>query len=433
MQQRRIKPHKNIRPISPIEAVEPAKAPKRAVEKKRKKLKKSVKPVIRFFNSIFTVLFFITTTLAVAHFWFERTITSAGPLREDKLLNISKGKTEHQIAEALEREGIISSRYLVLAHQFRDRVWNVVDKHNTMAFKAGIYRFKAFSSSKEIVYTLRGGASELISISFPEGLTSFEIVSRLRNNRKLTGDIINIPAEGTLKPDTYRVHFQGSRNRILKQMALQQTKFLDAAWQRRQPNLPYDNVTEALILASIVEKEMGPRDNPGNIASVFINRLRLGMRLQSDPTILYGKFGPSVAWGSLIYKSDIRKKTTHNTYQIGGLPPTPICNPGSVAVEAALNPKKTNFLYFVADGKGGHIFSNTLAEHNRAVMKWRSIERRIRAVQKIEREVLANSTGIESAPISTDFNRGRMRSSSLKSVDLLTPNGTLLPQRHPTR
>ncbi|MEN2494362.1 MAG: Endolytic murein transglycosylase [Hyphomicrobiaceae bacterium hypho_1] len=371
-----------MRPISPIEAVEPSKAPKRITKRKLKKRKKSSSPTMRFLNGVLAATLLISVILVILHVWFEHKITVSGPLSKDKLINISKGATEHQIASILEREGIVESRYLVLGHQFRDRLWHYMDQHEMISLKAGSYSFKKLSSSKDIVNIIRSGVSEVITVVLPEGLTSYEIVARLRRNKKLSGDILNIPPEGTLRPDTYRVRYQASRNELINLMTRQHSIFLEKTWQKRQPNLPYKNAKEALVLASMVEKEMGPRDNPSIIASVFINRLRRGMRLQSDPTILYGKFGPSVTWGSTIYKSDIRKKTLHNTYQIDGLPPTPICNPGSAAVEAVLNPAETSYLYFVADGKGGHVFSETLAEHNRAVVGWRRIERRIRSAKK---------------------------------------------------
>ena len=228
-------------------------------------------------------------------------------------------------------------------------------------------------------------------VSVPEGLTSYQIVQRLLAKEDLTGSIAQVPPEGFLMPDTYHVRRKADRTEILQRMADAQRKFLSDAWEKRQPDLPFTNVSEALILASIIEKETGPKDDPARIAGVFVNRLRRGMRLQSDPTILYGKFGTKVQWGSTIYRSDIEKKTTHNTYQIDGLPPTPICNPGRASLLAALNPARTNDLFFVSNGEGGHIFSETVAEHNRAVAQWRKIEKRIKQAQKERALKLAKS------------------------------------------
>ncbi len=413
-----------MRPVSPIEAVEPARAPAPPGRRKRKKRKKSAGPAMRLLNSTLTALLLIFLTAGTAHVWLSYKTAAPGPMREDKLINIARGKTEHQIAEILEQHGVVESRYLFLAHQFSERLLNYLRQRKSVTLKAGDYRVKAASSVAEIAAIIRAGKSELISVAIPEGLTSYEIVRRLRANKNLTGDILEVPPEGALRPDTYRVRLQASRRDVLKLMARQQSRFLQSAWQGRQPSLPYKDIVEAVILASIVEKEMGPNDDPSRIAGVFVNRLRRGMRLQSDPTILYGKFGQKVAWGSKIYRSDIRRKTTHNTYQIDGLPPTPICNPGRAAIEAVMNPAQTNDLYFVADGKGGHIFSATLAEHNRAVAEWRKIERGIRAAQKAK-SIAGTLRGSKAGA-------GHAQTSSA-AADLLAPDGTPLPWRRPAR
>jgi UPF0755 protein len=168
---------------------------------------------------------------------------------------------------------------------------------------------------------------------------------------------------------------------------------IEKAWAERRKDLPLKTPAEAIILASIVEKETGRNDERGRVAGVFINRLRQEMRLQSDPTIVYGLLGGQAAWGRTIMKTEIAQKTSHNTYQIDGLPPTPICNPGRAAIEAVLNPADTKDLFFVADGTGGHLFAETLKEHNANVVKWRAIEKKMKAKAEAKADAKAEAKG----------------------------------------
>jgi UPF0755 protein len=169
------------------------------------------------------------------------------------------------------------------------------------------------------------------------------------------------------------------RQAVIDRMQAEARKFYEKVWAQRRKDLPFKSMEEAIVLASIVEKETGRNDERERVAAVFLNRLRQRMRLQSDPTILYGLTGGKTVWSRPIQKPEIAQKTSHNTYQIDGLPPTPICNPGRAAVEAVLNPADTNDLYFVADGAGGHVFSETLKDHNANVQKWRATEKDLRA------------------------------------------------------
>ena len=190
-----------------------------------------------------------------------------------------------------------------------------------------------------------------------------------------------MPPEGTLLPETFVLQRGANRQGILDMMAAEQRKLLDRLWETRKADLPLKTAADAIVLASIVEKETGRNDERERVAAVFVNRLKRNMRLQSDPTILYGIFGGKVVWGKPILRSEISQRTQHNTYQIDGLPPTPICNPGRAAIEAVLNPADTKELYFVADGNGGHTFSETLKEHNAGVQRWRSVEKEMKARQ----------------------------------------------------
>ena len=220
----------------------------------------------------------------------------------------------------------------------------------------------------------RGGADITFRIALAEGVTSWQIVEALKAADFLEGDVAEVPAEGMLAPDSYEVPLGSNRAAILEQMQAAQVKVLDAAWEARAEGLPLANKEEALVLASIVEKETGLAGERRQVASVFINRLNQGIRLQTDPTVIYGITKGEGILGRGLRQSELRRKTDYNTYQIDGLPPGPIANPGKAAIEAALNPDSTEFIFFVADGTGGHAFAKTLREHNENVVKWRKIE-----------------------------------------------------------
>lgn len=214
-----------------------------------------------------------------------------------------------------------------------------------------------------------------LSLVMAEGVTSWQVVEALRAADFLTGEVAEIPAEGSLAPDTYLLEKGGDRNAILAQMASRQAAILAQEWEARPFGMPYETPEEALIMASIVEKETGQADERPQVASVFVNRLRQGMRLQTDPTVIYGVTNGQAVLDRGLRRSELDTPTPFNTYRIDGLPPTPIANPGRAAIRAALNPDETDYLYFVADGTGGHAFSRRLEEHNAAVARWREIER----------------------------------------------------------
>lgn len=311
--------------------------------------------------------------------WFLSELQRPGPLKTPKVSVVKGSATD--VAERLEADGVITSQHLFAAY-YRGRQLSTLLGGRPLAIKAGEYDFKPNVSLFEVGEILSEGRSTLLyRLTIPEGLTSHQIIERLRADPGLSGEITEVPAEGSLYPDTYKFSRGMSRSSLIEMMQAEQRRFLEKAWAARQPNLPLKTLEEALIMASIVEKETGRNDERERVASVFINRLRAGMRLQSDPTILYGVSGGQVTWGRPIYKSEIAQKTAHNTYQIDGLPATPICNPGRAAIEAALNPVKSGDLYFVADGQGGHVFSATLKDHNTAVTTWRKVEKDIRAKQ----------------------------------------------------
>jgi len=220
-----------------------------------------------------------------------------------------------------------------------------------------------------------GSAPVVYRVSVPEGVTVWQIVEGLRGAEFLTDDVVDLPAEGTLAPNTYEVARGTPISELLVEMADAQTGILLSAWSGRAEGLPFETVQEALILASIIEKETGVSSERDQVAGVFVNRMRQGIRLQTDPTIIYGESEGQGFLGRPIRQSEIDNAgNPWNTYRIEGLPPTPIANPGRAAIEAAVNPAETDYIFFVADGSGGHAFAVTLAEHERNVAAWRAIE-----------------------------------------------------------
>ena len=297
---------------------------------------------------------------------------SPGPLDAPRTVVIPKGEGRIAIAERLEREGIITNRWTFVGGYL---LQGFLGGHKTGELRAGEYEIKEHASMHDVIDTLAEGKSILYKTTLPEGLTSEQIVERLKAETSLSGEVASVPSEGTLLPDTYYFSKGASRNEILDRMRADMEKLLASLWEQRDPDIPVRSVDELVTFASIVEKETGKDDERAHVASVFINRLAKGMRLQSDPTIIYGLFGGDGKPADRpIFQSDIKKETPYNTYVIKGLPPAPIANPGRAALEAVAHPWKTKDLYFVADGTGGHVFAATLEEHNANVRRWRKLE-----------------------------------------------------------
>jgi UPF0755 protein len=279
---------------------------------------------------------------------------------------VPKGAGLSKIAQDLEKTGFIESAFLFKA------VTKI--RGNEANFKAGEFYLSKNMSMAAIYEGLANGKAILYPFTAAEGLTSAMIVRALDNAPNLVDDNPAVPAEGTLLPETYLTPRGMTQGQLLQKMALAQKQLLDTAWETRDPTIPVKTKKEAIILASVVEKETGVGMERGKVAGVFTNRLRTGMKLQSDPTIIYG-ITQGEPLGRRIRRSEIDRKTEWNTYQIPGLPKTPICNPGKEAILAVLNPDETDALFFVADGTGGHAFAKTLREHERNVAKWRKIQR----------------------------------------------------------
>lgn len=377
----------------------------------------------RFLSGILTLMFVVMIALAGGLAMFRHFVDSPGPLKEARNVVVPAGDTTRMIAERLEKQGVISSQSMFLAQVMSQNAIARFSGQSSRHMKAGEYEMVPGASIRDVIKKLTEGRSLLYSVTMPEGLTSYEIVRRLLADENLSGSVDQVPPEGSLLPETFRVPRNTRREQVLKMLSQEQTKFLNEKWEERAQDLPLASKQEALVLASIVEKESGPNDDPARVASVFINRLRRSMRLQSDPTILYGKHGPKVKWGSKIFRSDIDRKTAYNTYQIDRLPPTPIANPGRKSIEAVLQPAQTNDLYFVADGKGGHIFSTTLKEHERAVKEWRKIERGIRVAEK--QRAIEKKIG-ESAVVAPTLINTKVQANS-GSVAVGTSGGSPVP------
>ncbi|WP_340242714.1 endolytic transglycosylase MltG [Roseobacter sp. HKCCA2468] len=375
----------------------------------------------------FSLLIVLCIAVAGAIGWGQREFTKEGPLEGPIFFEVPRGAGLSQVAARLAEAGAVTHPAIFrLGAEYSDMAG---------AIRAGSFEIPARASMEEILgvitqnaapvyryvatYVLRidgtgeqrlvervpgtgevielaefaydaeiptiyseiteSGASIAYRVSIPEGLTSWQIVEELKSAEFLTGEVAEIPAEGVLAPDTYEATRGMERSELLVQMQARQEAILMEAWANRAENLPISTPQEALILASIIEKETGQAEERGVVASVFTNRLRQGMRLQTDPTVIYGVTEGQGVLGRGLRRSELDRVTPWNTYQIDGLPPTPIANPGRASIEAALNPDDTKYIFFVADGTGGHAFAETLAEHNRNVARWREIEADARA------------------------------------------------------
>jgi len=293
--------------------------------------------------------------------------SAAGPLETTKTFEIKRGLRTPEIAAALQDAGIISDAALFSAAAY------VTGSRGRL--KAGEYEFPAGVSVQQALNIISGGKARTYKLLIPEGFTVQQALERVKNHSVLTGEISELPPEGMIMPDTHVFPRGITRDELVKDMRVAQEKLLAELWEKRAQDLPFDTKEKALILASIVEKETARADERPRVAAVFVNRLRQGMRLQSDPTIIYGIVGGKGRLDRPITKKDISEKTPYNTYRINGLPPGPISNPGRRAIEAVLNPPDTKELYFVADGTGGHAFAETLDQHRANVENWRKIEK----------------------------------------------------------
>lgn len=290
--------------------------------------------------------------------------TSPSKMAQERDIIIPQGTGVRGIAAIFQREGIVEKPFVFLV--------GVRVSQLDRALRAGEYHFPARVSPKHAAEILASGETVKRFVTIPEGLRSGEIIDRINMVDGLVGDIDTIPADGTLLPETYQFSFGDTKQGIIDRMRDAHDAMVAELWPGREANLPVKTPDEAVILASIVERETGVAAERPRVAGVFINRLNRGMRLQSDPTVAYA-VSPEKRLGRPLTRADLRFESPYNTYVSNGLPPSPITNPGRDALYAVLHPAPTDELYFVADGTGGHAFARTLQEHNRNVAKWRRL------------------------------------------------------------
>jgi UPF0755 protein len=312
-------------------------------------------------------LIVIFLVIASAVYWAKNQYQNEGPLKSDISFEVKKGDRFRNVSAELAKQGIISNSIIF-------NVWARYAKQDEN-LKFGNYLISSKSSMSEVLALITSGKAINEQITFPEGFTSYQIVERLKSNMELEGEVGPFPAEGSLAPNTYSYQKGDTRRNILKKMQEMQKDIINEAWISRSKDLPFDSKKEAIIIASIIEKETSRNNELKLVSGVIMNRLKAGIPLGMDSTIVYEFTKGNPKNMRSIKQSDIKKDSKFNTRKYSGLPPSAIGNPGKLAIEAALNPEKTDFFYFVADGSGGHAFSKTLKEHNINVAKWRKIEK----------------------------------------------------------
>ena len=297
-----------------------------------------------------------------AYVYFKNCYESNGPLAQPVLVVVPKGANSRHVGQSLYEAGVISQPMLFrLAARFTG-----LDKH----LKAGEYLFEPKVSMAQVLDKINGGDIYYRKLTLPEGLTSAQMVEILNHNDILSGEVLDVPAEGSLLPETYSYKLGDTKQDVLNDAQNQLKQVLDYEWKHRNPDVPVNSPEELLILASIIEKETGVPQEREIVSSVFANRLKIGMRLQTDPTVIYALTQGKSDLGRSLTRKDLKIDSPYNTYQNLGLPPTPICNPGKDSIHAAAHPADTDFIFFVADGNGGHNFARTLKEHNQNIKSW---------------------------------------------------------------
>ena len=311
-----------------------------------------------------------------------------GPLSEAKNVVIPKGKTLRQVARLLKREGVIDSPAIFEL--------GVRASGNTLKIKSGEYNFPRRSSAKLVMNILTDGQTVARRFVAPEGMTSRQLVELMDRYLGLTGEVKEIPPDGTLLPETYYYSYGDTKESLVRRMRDRMDKTVAELWAKRDKNVPFKTPWEAVIMASIVEKETARADERPHIASVFFNRLKKRIRLQSDPTVIYAVTDGKLDMKRNLTYADLKVQHPYNTYVVYGLPLGPIANPGRAALEAVLNPMETDDVYFVADGRGGHVFSPTYDEHQKHVTRWRQSQKKKKTSSKAE-QIPLPETGNSSA------------------------------------
>src|SRR3979409_528564 len=354
-----------ISPRSPRAALEPEQVPPPP-----KRSDRARNPFVVVGNAVITLVLVLMIGAGGAYIYGRQKIEAPGPLQEDKVVNIPARAGMTDIADILQREGVIdNNRWAFIGSVFALKARSEL--------KPGEYSFQKNASLRDVIGTIVEGKVVQHAVTIPEGLTSEQIVARLSDNDIFAGAVREMPREGTLLPETYKFPRGTTREQVIARMQQTQKRVLAEIWERRNPDIPVKSPDQLVTLASIVEKETGKADERSRVAAVFVNRLRQKIKLQSDPTIIYGLVGGKGTLGRPIKRSEIQQPSPYNTYVVDGLPPGPIANPGRASLEAAANPARTRDLFFVADGTGGHTFTETYDQHQKNVAKLRTLEKQI--------------------------------------------------------
>ena len=320
---------------------------------------------MRFFGDLVFLILLLAVVAVVGVIWLSGHTERPGPHDDEALVEIAPGSSIATITDSLETAGVIDNPSLfAIAARILARDGSL---------KAGEYAVPAGESMRDVIARLSEGRVLTRRVTIPEGLTSAEIVALMAATPTLRGEVTVRPPEGSLLPETYHYNKGDTRDAVLARMTDAMAMILAELWETRAENLPFTTPEEAVTLASIVEKEVGVAGEHRRVAGVFANRLRLGMRLQSYPTVIYGLTKGAGPLGRSLTRADLIAPHPYNTYLIDALPPYPITNPGATAIAAVLDPLETEDLYFVADGSGSHAFARTLEEHNRNAAAWRRI------------------------------------------------------------
>jgi peptidoglycan lytic transglycosylase G len=354
-----------ISPRSPRAALEPEQVPPPP-----KRSERARNPFVVVGNAIITIVLVLLIGSATAYYYGMQKIEAPGPLQEEKVVNIPARAGMADIADTLQREGVIDNNRWAF-------IGAVIALKARSELKPGEYSFQKNASLRSVIATMVDGKVVQHSVTIPEGLTSEQIVARLSENDIFAGSINEIPREGTLLPETYKFPRGTTRDQVIARMQQAQKRLVAEVWEHRNTDIPVKTPEQLVTLASIIEKETGKADERSRVAAVYVNRLRQKMKLQSDPTIIYGLVGGKGTLGRPIKRSEITQPSPYNTYVVDGLPPGPIANPGRASLEAAANPARTRDLFFVADGTGGHSFTETYDQHQKNVAKLRAMEKQI--------------------------------------------------------
>ncbi|HWX62090.1 endolytic transglycosylase MltG [Bradyrhizobium sp.] len=376
-----------ISPRSPRAALEPEQVPPPPRRSERAR-----NPFVVVGNAIITILLIAMIAVGAGYFYGKQILEAPGPLVEERVVNIPQRAGKRDIADVLTREGVIDVNPWIF-------IGSVFALKASSELKPGEYAFQKNASLHEVIATIVEGKVVQHAVTIPEGLTSEQIVARLSDNDIFTGSLQEIPREGTLLPETYKFPRGTTREQVIQRMQQAQKRILAEIWERRSADLPFRTPEQLVTLASIVEKETGKPDERSRVAAVFLNRMKQKIKLQSDPTIIYGLVGGKGTLGRPIKRSEIIQPSPYNTYVIDGLPPGPISNPGRASLEATANPARTRDLYFVADGTGGHAFTETYDQHQKNVARLRATEK---AVQNDTVEPAADDNPPAAANASVD-------------------------------